>query len=200
MQTKFYCSDHVNNEDNNSKYASSLLCSNNWSSFKKEYADYAIGSPTIEMWVASWNNKHGEHTEEKGKKGVTLYANGNNNIGKGYFIGDTENCTTTSIYLNETEGYNDSLYFPHHKGTGIDIINHTDSGDISINEYWLSSPAGQNTNNYNVLVVFYTGNIKPDPPSYTCGFRPIICLNSSVKIIKNEDKSNENKIVFDLSK
>ena len=48
----------LNNNNINSKCISTLLNTDNWTSFvDSTKADYAIGSPTVEMWCASWNEK-----------------------------------------------------------------------------------------------------------------------------------------------
>ena len=48
-----------NSTGNNSKCASRLLDTGLWSGYvNPTYADYAIGGPTIEMWIASWNAKY----------------------------------------------------------------------------------------------------------------------------------------------
>ena len=76
--------------NSNSKVVSVLLNTSNWKSFvDTNYADLAIGSPTIEMWCASWN--------EKGYTKLTPSASTN-----GYKINNEG-------YLTEV----DTLYFPH---------------------------------------------------------------------------------------
>lgn len=78
--------------NSNSKAVSTLLNTSNWKSFvDTNYADLAIGSPTLEMWCASWN--------EKGYTKLTPSASTN-----GYKINND-----VSITLKEV----DTLYFPH---------------------------------------------------------------------------------------
>lgn len=76
----------------NSKCASVLLNTENWVSMVNSlYADLAIGSPTIEMWCASWNGKR--------------YTNANVSLGeKGYKINDNDG----GIY----ENIEDELFMP----------------------------------------------------------------------------------------
>ena len=93
--------DYSTNE--NGRCVSTLLNTNNWDGFVDgNYADYAIGGPTIEMWVASYN-----------AKGYTpLYTNTGET---GYYIGNTEGTTEISYDLTRdvNTGYHDTLYFPH---------------------------------------------------------------------------------------
>ena len=82
----------------NIKSVSQLLNTNNWKNLvNTNYAIDAIGAPTVEMWVESWN--------EKGYK--KLYYN--NNGDTGYCVGDVETPTTMHIEGLSTE---DTLYFP----------------------------------------------------------------------------------------
>ena len=82
----------------NIKSVSQLLNTNNWKNLvNTNYAIDAIGAPTVEMWVESWN--------EKGYK--KLYYN--NNGDTGYCVGDVEAPTTMHIEGLSTE---DTLYFP----------------------------------------------------------------------------------------
>ena len=92
---------------------STLLNTNNWTGFVDNiYADCAIGGPTIEMWVASYN-----------AKGYTpLYCNNINSYG--YYVGNTNKPTDYNHDLSKDEstGYEDTLYF-------------------SKCSYWLASPS-----------------------------------------------------------
>ena len=63
--TRFKATEYNINEHSgvsNSKYVSTLLNANNWANYLdeeingKRKAEYAIGGPTIEMWMDSWNN------------------------------------------------------------------------------------------------------------------------------------------------
>ena len=81
----------------NIKSVSQLLNTNNWKNLvNTNYAIDAIGAPTVEMWVESWN--------EKGYKKL-YYNNGDT----GYCVGDVEAPTTMHIEGLSTE---DTLYFP----------------------------------------------------------------------------------------
>lgn len=89
----FKASNYTLNENyTNSKCVSVLLNTENWVSIvNNKYADLAIGSPSIEMWCASWNAKG--------------YTNANISLGeKGYKINDDDG----GIY----ETIQDELFWP----------------------------------------------------------------------------------------
>ncbi len=193
MATGYYCSDHVGadgkNENINSRYVSTLLCSDNWNPLvdKKYGASYAIGGPTIEMWVASWNEKYGK---DKDKYGITLYANGNNNDTSetGYYIGNSESTTDSYCSVSRcSNGTNDTLYFPH------DSANLDSDGDGeadgACSGYWLSSPSARG-NDYvmHVQWCWVITDTYPDVSGFDMqGLRPIVCLPYGVKLAENQN-------------
>ncbi len=153
MGTGYYCSDHVGEDGTggnpNSRCASSLMCTENWEPFVDESygATHAIGGPTLEMWVASWNKKHGQNAEGE-DNGITLCANGNSNRGYGYYVGTGENPTDYDIFLTScTEGYNDELYFPHKDYENLDLDGDDKSNDYC-EGYRLASPSASSYEHY----------------------------------------------------
>ena len=145
----------LNNLYNNSKCVSTLLNTNNWTNFVNEtYADYAIGSPTIEMWLKSCNKKYSEN----------FYYNNTNDYG--YYIGTTEVSKETVLYFSETIS-NDTLYFPTHE---------------EYCSYWIASPGARNENvlYYVRTSSQYIGN---NPYTGSCtGIRPIIHLKNDIGV------------------
>ena len=98
VKTRYKMSCNKSKTNPNIKSVSQLLNTNNWKNLvNTNYAIDAIGAPTVEMWVESWN--------EKGYK--KLYYN--NNGDTGYCVGDVEAPTTMHIEGLSTE---DTLYFP----------------------------------------------------------------------------------------
>lgn len=91
----------------NIKCVSKLLNTSEWQIFANRENSYAIGSPTIEMWVESWNNVY---ENEKLSYSTT-------NISDGYFINaGEEKIENTNIEYNiigKMQGYNNELYYPH---------------------------------------------------------------------------------------
>ena len=47
---------YPDNIDTKRRAVASLLDVDNWSVFVNEYSDTCVGSPTIEMWIKSWND------------------------------------------------------------------------------------------------------------------------------------------------
>ena len=148
----------------NRRYVSALLNANNWTGFvDSTYADCAIGGPTIEMWVASYN-----------AKGYTpLYCNNINE--NGYYVGNTDKPTTEvyDITNDSNNGYNDVLYFPH-RGIVSDCQG-----------YWLASPGTIDSGsikcvNYDGFMSTYGSGIDD------FGVRPVVCLNSEVTATQDE--------------
>ena len=167
----YYCSDHTTNS--NSRCVSQLQCTSEWKNFvNRSYADYAIGGPTLEMWVASWNGKHGSETEESGKTGKTLYADGCNNTGNGYKIGENSDSTRLGIQLKGCGGYEDTLYFPHNEYQNLDLFDDNkkvskdkleeDSENASCYGYWLASPSAYSMFASCLMCVNYGGDVNND--------------------------------------
>ena len=107
----------LNNSNSNSRCVSTLLNTDNWTSFvDSTKADYAIGSPTVEMWCASWN--------EKGYTSITPTASSSD---FGYKVNN-------DYYINSLST-NDKLYFPY------TVYKNNCWG------YWLASPSAINGSN-----------------------------------------------------
>ncbi len=155
--------DYSTNE--NARCVSTLLNTNNWTGFvDSTYAEYAIGSPTIEMWVESYNSK-----------GYTpLYCN-NTNL-TGYYIGNSDIPTTAyyNVTTDTNTGYSDTLYFPHN--SFVD----------ECKGYWLASPA--NLNEMRIVYVGYQGSLGNDNYNYSgWSVRPVVSLKSDISANKDED-------------
>lgn len=89
--------------ERNIKVAATLLNTFIWSTFAGEIEGAeAIGTPTLEMFIASWNQKY---SDSKLYYTVTEEEN--------YLVGNIENPTTSNVSMNENEGCNDTLYYPH---------------------------------------------------------------------------------------
>ncbi len=146
----------------NGRCVSTLLNTNNWNRFvNTSYADYAIGGPTLEMWIESYH--------EKGY--AQLYINTNAN---GYYIGNTENPLTIGYNLSSDSGYNDTLYFSHQE-----IVNNCLG-------YWLISPSANNAND--LMHVGYDGVVSDFYYNfYGMGLRPLVCLNSNIIATKDAE-------------
>ena len=140
--TRFKATEYVLQRGrNNSRCVSTLLNDNNWSSYKDSgnKAEKAIGSPTVEMWMDSWNARYKKSSDQLYRKASTSTSY------PGYYVGTSPNPSTTSIKkatMKVKEGYSNKLYYPH---TGTSDYNGTYG-------YWLASPsAGGITYMYRVL-------------------------------------------------
>ena len=172
LKSSFKWSSWTNYSANNaSKSVSTLLNTSNWAGFvNATYADYAIGSPTVEMYCASWNDVY---PDDK------IYCNNTNE--QGYYIGLTDHPTSydTGIdVIKEKDGYNNTLYYPHQ----------TPSGELyqMCTGYFLASPAAWNdgTRVLNVWSISGVGAYS-HTDEFGSGFlalRPVIRLKSNVNL------------------
>ena len=153
----------LNSSNVGSKCVSGLLNTNNWTDFvDTNYADYAIGGPTLNMYIASWN----------AKGYTTLYTNTNTN---GYHLGTSANTTDNSVQItSEKAGYGDTLYYPHQ------------SNSSNCYPYWLASPSAANPDAF--LYVDYNGIVRYITYVYgRNGVRPLVSLKSGVTLQENSD-------------
>ena len=153
---------------NNSKCVSTLLNDNNWSSYKDSgnKAEKAIGSPTVEMWMDSWNARYPKSSDQVYRKASTSTSN------PGYYVGTSQDPTTIYIdfsVMSAKEGYNNKLYYPH------------TSSYNGTTGYWLASPSAYGSDS--VLSVNFSGNViyRGYGGSYG-GLRPVVSLNSGITV------------------
>lgn len=146
-----------------------MLDTNVWTSKygDNNFADYVIGGPTLEMFVASWNTKHPESK---------IYCNGTGgNSEYGYYLGTTSG----SKEIDADIGTSDSTYVK--------------TSEDKAYAFWLASPSANYHSGYRVMDVDYNGHVDGDDlDDYCnyggrCGFRPLVCLSSNVKLVSNND-------------
>lgn len=159
VRERFMMSWDKSETNTNIKCVSRLLDTNAWSVFVtdelKEKGATAIGSPTLEMWVASWNELY---------PGELLACNTSNN--NGYYINTGKDAGTSTAITVKQSGKNNKLYFPY--STTVS----------SATSYWLSSPFS-NSSNY-ISEVICSGNIGGATywaNMYTA-VRPVVCIPS----------------------
>ena len=168
VKTRFMATGYTLNSSNeNSKCVSTLLNASNWESYKDNngMAEYAIGGSTIEMWMDSWNNLYKDIDGE-------LYCNNTNE--NGYYVGTSSKPTSMEIsysVMSARDGYNNSLYYPHHKEVS--------DGKSECTLYWLASPAAYNS--ASLLEIACNGDIDTYNPDEV-GVRPVVSLNSGIKV------------------
>ena len=158
MQNKF----GTLNSNYNSRAVSTLINTTNWTGYvNNAYSDYAIGAPTVEMWVASWNEKYGEK--------LKLYTNYNS---WGYYAGTGSNKTTEykQSVTSVTEAYKpNTLFFPKTTSFG----------------YFLASPCASNSTN--LFTIWSSGKFGTENYIYKeFSLRPVVHLKSGIKLKQNE--------------
>lgn len=144
--------------NNNIKAVAYMLDTQIWNGFSGEKAEYAIGGPSLEMFLKSYNQKYNVDFQVKSNElGYRISLNGGLNW----------DASTTPI-LNT----NDSLYIKPSSNKAYRM--------------WLSSPSCWSSSC--VMCVSYTGSIELDNfDSSLQGFRPLVCLNSNVCLEKQND-------------
>ena len=151
----------------NTKAVAYMLDTNAWSDFAGEKAEYAIGGPTIELFLKSYNEKYPDENYNNGR----YQAKATSEIG--YKLsgdgGNTWRGNDSSYFMNS----DDSLY----------VINSKDEA----NGMWIASPIDFYTED-EIINIYYSGKlaglgIKTVTPSL--GFRPVVCLNSNVELQDN---------------
>lgn len=157
---------NVNNTNINYRAVATLLDSGKWSSlantaFVDNTSTSVIGSPTVEMWMASWNQKYTD----------TLAFDAN---ATGYRVGLTEGSLGNDIEdMQAKQGFKDSLYYPHGG----------DASEWTWNDcwgYWLASPSAIHTES--VMAVSFFGDVGNMGCGYCYwGVRPVVSLSSEIK-------------------
>ena len=162
-----------------SKRVSTLLNANNWTSYldkelnESRKAEYAIGSPTVEMWMESWNKRYPTDL---------IYCNNTNIIG--YYVGTGINPTSGYIsnsVMSKKEGYENKLYYPHRS-----IYNESYG-------YWIASPSTSATSF--VLRVLYSGRVGYENSTVYGDYdysrlsvRPVVSLNTGITVNATDEE------------
>ena len=160
----------------NMKSVAYMLDTNAWSGFREEgVAKYAIGGPTIELLFEAYNKAHPDEDYSNGK----YKARAKN--ATGYEI-STDGGT---IWSNEMRGYPNNLYFSDRTFV-IESFNNA----IGM---WLASPSAAGADHIICLTydgdISYTGAGRSTYPNV--GFRPLVCLESSIELKKTGDNTYE---------
>lgn len=157
-ETKAWSGNYSTNS--NGKCVSTLLDTTLWSSYASGVGgESAIGSPTLNMFVASWNEKY---PSDK------IYCN--NDSATGYYFGTSSAPTTYYADLSGKSGYGNTLYYPYQSTV--------DSGNCY--GYWLASPSAGNSSLVVYVRCYGDVNFNYYNDSYF-GVRPVVSLSSGVK-------------------
>ena len=126
---------------------------------------WAMGSPTLEMFVDSWNTMYPEDKLYTAKKTGMSDA-----VGWGFYVGLTENpIYNTDVNVSSKQGYNNPLYYPHREAVD----------NCSCDGYWLASPSA----GYALCVMDVSYNGRVGDGYYYYYFdsaRPLVCLPSNI--------------------
>ena len=162
---------NINSNKNNTSYpnaqcVSTLLNPSYWTGYidnSKGDNQTAIGGPTVQLWMDSWNARYPEQK---------VYCdNANTN---GYYVGTSSKPTSTSFSLNKNENKGGELYFANNFSSLAD-------GNNTVDYYWLASPSAASGNH--VLFVSYRGSVGISGyfGNYG-GLRPVVCLQSNISL------------------
>ena len=126
-----------------------------------EYAEYAIGGPTLELWCTSYKAAHPDKYVECSYDDT------------GYLVKWSDSTSSPSWSLTGAEDNNDLYYI-------------TDYDKCSY--MWLASPSANDSYSDDLIYVHYTGSVGNN--NYyviSPGFRPIVCLQSGIQLEKQND-------------
>lgn len=163
----------------NNKVVAYMLDTEAWSIYKddQQYADYAIGGPTLEMLYESYIQTHPK-VKDKLKYTVTgenTDVNSEGATGSGYagYLLSVDGGTTWQKWTDSFATDTNRLYVaddPQHQKAYA---------------YWVSSPSA--VNNENIMAVYYYGRVRHHYyDGKTVAFRPVVCLSSKVTLELNE--------------
>ena len=165
---------NINNhkENRNSKCTSTLLNSSYWTGYidsSKGDNQYAIGGPTIELWMDSWNARYTNEEDQ-------LYCN--NSSESGYYVGSISEPTQHQTNQNKKNENGGELYYANNYSALTD-------GNYPVNYYWTASPSAFDVNF--AFYVHYAGfiydiNTSTDSRFRYGGLRPVVCLTSNISL------------------
>ena len=164
----------VSSSNNNYKAVLTLLDTSKWSKFvNSTYADACIGGPTLEMWVASWNQLYPSAMVyyDAASTGYRYSTSSSDLTSSWDFVGYTS--------LKDKTGYSNTLYFTHKSNWN------------SCNSYWVSAPSAwagsSGTHSGRTVCNAYCSGLlssaTEDASDY--GVRPVVCLKSTVSAQKD---------------
>ena len=163
---------NINNykENRNSKCTSTLLNSSYWTGYidnSKGDNQYAIGGPTVELWMDSWNARYTNEEDQ-------LYCDSANENGN--YVGKSSSPSSDIVHLNQNKDNGGELYFANNYSSLKD-------GTNMVECYWLASPSA-----YAGYCLYYVDNCYIRTAGYDgysygkSGLRPVVCLTSNISL------------------
>ena len=124
-------------------------------------AEYAIGGPTVEMFMASYNQSHGTAWTAEAKSKTA-----DNTSADGYYVG-----TSSSSLSSNMSGVDQSA----------NKVYRPEADSDNAYGYWLASPSANSVND--VMGVYTAGYVAYSSCDGGNGFRPLVCLKSNVRLV-----------------
>ena len=150
-----------------------MIDTERWSNlYGSKYAEYAIASPPVEMYIKSWNSNP---KYEKLSYDSYYY---DYSYAKGWAMTINGHISEPIEFINTTAGYNDTLYFP----SVADGVRNSCYG------YWLidqSINASLAPCNWTVVSITKEGKrqlLLGSSGTNTLGIRPVVCLSTNVRL------------------
>ena len=152
----------------NIKAVAYILDKNVWNTlYKGTNAEYAIGGPTVEMFVKSWNDTHSGDEQIACSADSDVDTNGDG----GYKVKFANGAYDTSISGLAKDEYN-SVYIKSDKSKALAM--------------WLASPSA--LGGLMLMLADYYGYVDTVHYNSTVpGFRPVVCLKSEANLQKVAD-------------
>ena len=159
FNSDYYEKGYTSGNFNNFKAVAYMLDKDIWKNFaNSSVAEFAVGSPSIEMFLRSYSEKNN----------VDFRANVSN---------------TSGYYMSQDGGINWEQYYLKMLNTTETLYVLPQSSEA--NALWLASPSARNPDA--LIVVYYDGSVSCagyDLSYY--GFRPLVCLNSNISLKWND--------------
>ena len=92
-----------------------------WAEYKNEDAVFAIGSPTLELYIASYNATAEKYSREK-----ITFTTGTYGYMPGGGYGEIKSSFNNGIYLKSSQSSNVWIASPSRGGNGMWVVNHMD--------------------------------------------------------------------------
>lgn len=153
-----YLSSKYSSTKDNMKAVAYMLDTVAWSEYANSKAEYAIGGPTLELFVASYNKTHAEQLEIEASSDV------------GYRL----KRSTDSEMQNYLSGFNtdDNLYIPKEENGAVTM--------------WLASPSYNSEKE--IMAAYSGGYVSNNKTTNSAnGFKPVVCLKNSTELKLSSD-------------
>ena len=157
LNKDYFNTKNYSSTNNNMKSVAYMMDTKAWNSkfLDSNKADYCIGGPSVELLFKSYNEKY-----------KTAY--------------ESQASSATGYQIRKTSSDSWADY-------GVSMLSTSDPLYVIrssfANAYWLASPSAYDYSS--VMYVRYSGNVNSGDYSYSNGgFRPLVCLNSNIKLQK----------------